>query len=111
LKHMQEEPPSPRSLVPDMDPSLEDAILICLKKSPADRFQSAAALRDALTAIVPQMANAQASITGEHTAAMVAMPGSDSGKIRLGLSPTALHTGHTDPMIKLPSTGAKWKVV
>jgi serine/threonine-protein kinase len=108
LKHMQEEPPQPRSIVRDMDPALEDAILICLRKTPAERFPSAQALRDALTSVIPQMATAQASVTGEHTAAaMVAMPGSDSSRIKLGLSPTALHTGHTDPMVKLPASKGK----
>jgi serine/threonine-protein kinase len=111
LKHMQEQPPAPRSRVPEMDPALEDAILILLRKNPEERFKSAQAVKDALTAVIPQIANAQASITGEHTAAMQSMPISDSGKIRLGLSPTALGTGHTDPMIKLPPSRSPMKIV
>jgi serine/threonine-protein kinase len=102
---MQEEPPPPRARVPDMNPALEEAILILLKKSPAERFQSAQALKETLTSIIPQMANAQATITGEHTAAMASMPGSDSGRLRLGPRPTALAPG-TEPEIKLPPTSS-----
>jgi eukaryotic-like serine/threonine-protein kinase len=39
VKHLQEEPPAPRSRWAEMPPRLEAAILRCLRKDPAERFQ------------------------------------------------------------------------
>ena len=46
--HVQTPPPRPSSLVRDVDPALEQIILRALAKSPADRFPSVQALRNAL---------------------------------------------------------------
>jgi tetratricopeptide (TPR) repeat protein len=50
LKKLNEPSPSPRTLVPDLDPVWEAAILRCLRRHPADRFgrvdEVANALRD-----------------------------------------------------------------
>jgi serine/threonine-protein kinase len=46
--HLACEPPRPSSLRPDLDPELEEIILWCLRKDPAERPQSARDLRDAL---------------------------------------------------------------
>jgi tetratricopeptide (TPR) repeat protein len=41
LKRIREAPASPRSVVPELDPRWEAAILRCLERDPADRFASA----------------------------------------------------------------------
>ena len=41
VKRLKEAPPSPRSLVPDLHPKWDAAILRCLERDPADRFASA----------------------------------------------------------------------
>ena len=41
LKRLQEPPPSPRRLVPDLDPAWERVILRCLERKPEDRFPRA----------------------------------------------------------------------
>jgi TolB-like protein len=41
LKRLKEPAPSPRGVVPDLDPRWEGAILRCLERDPADRFASA----------------------------------------------------------------------
>jgi serine/threonine protein kinase len=49
-KHIDEPPPPPRSLRPDMPTAYEEVILRSLAKKPDDRFQSASALANALAA-------------------------------------------------------------
>jgi serine/threonine-protein kinase len=51
LAHLNEEPPSPRRNVANIDRGLELLILRCLRKDPGDRPQTAAALRAALVAL------------------------------------------------------------
>ena len=46
--HVEQPPPSPRALRPDLPASLEQIILTALAKDPAQRFQSAAAMAQAL---------------------------------------------------------------
>jgi Tol biopolymer transport system component/tRNA A-37 threonylcarbamoyl transferase component Bud32 len=41
VKRLTESPPSPRSLVPDLDPRWEEAIMRCLERRPEDRYASA----------------------------------------------------------------------
>ncbi len=48
IKHVQQEPVSPRSLRPDLPKLLERVILKALAKDPRDRFQSAAEMSEAL---------------------------------------------------------------
>jgi serine/threonine-protein kinase len=48
VKHMTVEPPSARSLVPDLPPALDAVLFRALAKDPAHRFQSMAELRAAL---------------------------------------------------------------
>jgi tetratricopeptide (TPR) repeat protein len=45
-------PTPPSELQPGVDPALEEVILRCLEKDPGDRYLDAAALRDALEAVV-----------------------------------------------------------
>jgi serine/threonine protein kinase len=48
LMHMKQPPRPPRDLRPEISPALEAVILKALAKEPADRYQSGAALADAL---------------------------------------------------------------
>lgn len=48
LKHVQEPPPSPRALRPDLPPRLEFVLLRALAKDPRQRYQSAAEFAQAL---------------------------------------------------------------
>ena len=52
--HIHDNPISPRSLNPGIDPSLEQIILKLLRKDPKDRFQSASDLLRALEKIPKQ---------------------------------------------------------
>ncbi|HXI60063.1 MAG TPA: serine/threonine-protein kinase [Polyangia bacterium] len=54
LKRVREAPASPRSVVPELDPRWEAAILRCLEREPARRYQRGSALIAALTASEPE---------------------------------------------------------
>jgi putative nucleotidyltransferase with HDIG domain len=47
--HLTRPPRPPRELAPELSPALEQVVLRCLAKAPADRFPTMQALRDALT--------------------------------------------------------------
>jgi len=49
MKHIDEAPPSPRLLEPDLPARIDRAILRCLEKNPARRFQSVDDLESALS--------------------------------------------------------------
>jgi eukaryotic-like serine/threonine-protein kinase len=51
VKHLQDEPPPPRSFWSEMPPRLEAAILRCLRKNPAERFQKVEELQHELEAL------------------------------------------------------------
>jgi serine/threonine protein kinase/tetratricopeptide (TPR) repeat protein len=48
LKHLNEDPRPPRDFAPNLDPIWNETILACLRKSPHERFQSAAEVKAAL---------------------------------------------------------------
>ena len=50
LKHLNEPPPLPSTINPDISPALEDVILHMLRKSPGDRYANGAEFVMALTA-------------------------------------------------------------
>jgi serine/threonine-protein kinase len=50
-KHLEEEPPDPRTLNPDVPEPLAKVILRAIAREPMDRFPSAVAMHDALAAI------------------------------------------------------------
>ncbi len=49
VRRIKEDPPSPRTLVPDLDRRWEAVILHCLERKPQDRFQTADEVADALS--------------------------------------------------------------
>lgn len=51
LKHVQENPPSPHTKNPKIDPKIAAIIVKCMQKDPADRFQSVNQLYEALTKV------------------------------------------------------------
>jgi HAMP domain-containing protein len=51
IAHIQQQPPRPRSLKPDLPPDLEVAVLRCLEKDPSRRFQGVGELLRALSAV------------------------------------------------------------
>jgi len=51
VKHLQEEPPAPHTRWPEMPARLEAAIVRCLRKSPAERFQTVEELQRELEAL------------------------------------------------------------
>ena len=53
IAHIQQPPPRPRSLKPDLPRDLEVAVLRCLVKEPAKRWQSVDELLEALSAVSP----------------------------------------------------------
>jgi serine/threonine-protein kinase len=55
IQHLKEEPPRPRDLVPDLPPALEEVILKALSKSPAQRFQTAEAMGEALREVLDRL--------------------------------------------------------
>ncbi|MEJ7729281.1 MAG: serine/threonine-protein kinase [Polyangiaceae bacterium] len=55
VRHVREPPRPPSSLVPGLNADLEAIILRALAKQPADRWQSAAAMRDALLSVLPRL--------------------------------------------------------
>jgi serine/threonine protein kinase len=48
--HLERSPPPPRALRPEIPPAIQDIVLKALAKEPANRFESAAVMRDALRA-------------------------------------------------------------
>lgn len=51
MQQLHDQPQPPRALVPHLDRNLNDLILCCLRKHPADRFQSANQMKAALTRV------------------------------------------------------------
>jgi len=51
LKHIQENPPSPQSRNPKIDPKIAQSILKCMRKDPNERYQTVNELYEALTRV------------------------------------------------------------
>ncbi len=56
LKHVQEKPPSPQTKNPKIDPKIASIILKCMRKEPAERYQTVNELYEALTRVTAQAA-------------------------------------------------------
>lgn len=57
LKHVEEEPPSLRALVPDISVDLEEIVLQALAKDPSKRFPDAGAMLQRLRPLAPSVAD------------------------------------------------------
>ena len=55
VQHIKEPPPSPQSLNPSVPHALEEMILRCMEKDPADRYQSADEVQKALKTVEEQL--------------------------------------------------------
>jgi serine/threonine-protein kinase len=53
-QHVEDKPPKPRSINPNLSRELEDVILQCLEKDPADRFPSGEALCEELVRVLQE---------------------------------------------------------
>ena len=55
VSHLQREPPAPSSRVPALSPKIDELLLRCLAKSPADRFQTMGELHAAIEDVLDQL--------------------------------------------------------
>jgi serine/threonine protein kinase/DNA-binding CsgD family transcriptional regulator len=60
MQHVRQQPPMPRSIVPDLPMGLETVILKALEKNPSRRFQSGEAMAAALRAAIPTAESSRA---------------------------------------------------
>lgn len=100
--HVEDEPPVPSSLRPDIPPQLDDAILWALQKAPENRPPSAAALREVLESlrmVVGPSGFTPPPITGGHKPLAHTPP--PSGRSRAVGTP-APRSG-AQPPLKTPS--------
>ena len=85
IGHLQQKPPQPRSLNPEIPESYERVILKCLEKQQDDRFQSMAELFDAITdcldelGISHELPHADDGYTDPDLPPLDARPGSNPG--------------------------------
>jgi serine/threonine-protein kinase len=73
-QHVEEQPPPPRSINPDLTPGFEAAILHCLQKSPDDRPATGELLAQELVALLPATLETSAyrtRITGSEPTVVV----------------------------------------
>src|ERR1700683_2268493 len=95
LKQMREEPPAPHEIEPNIPVGIERAILKCLEKAPARRFQSIAELETGLRSGATAMAPVRPPDTASTT---------NSNRISTGLPRAAAaaaipQPGRTSPLV------------
>lgn len=89
LMHINDEPPSPRAINPEIPPALEAIIFKAMAKLPAQRFQTAQEMRNTLLNLNKDMHTAAAVISS--TAALPSEPKGKKRKIRpLGIALIAI---------------------
>jgi eukaryotic-like serine/threonine-protein kinase len=64
VKHVRTPPTPPEEVVPNIHPKLRDVILTALAKWPSQRQQTAAELRDALQALLPELSTTPLAVAG-----------------------------------------------
>lgn len=91
-EHLHMPPPSPRQLNPALSQAVEDVILTCLRKDPAQRYPNVSAVYDALSAAVGVPAE---SHDAGHEPEPVAerVPTGVGGASRIGHTESALPVG------------------
>ncbi|MFC5665848.1 protein kinase [Kitasatospora misakiensis] len=88
-KHVQEEPPAPSALNPRLSPAVDEFVATALRKDPAHRFPSAAAMRDEAERLI-----AAAKGGGSPLAA--------SNPLLITDGPRSVHAAHTPPQTPPP---------
>lgn len=76
LAQVNEEPVPPRQVRPSIPPALEAVILRAMRKNPADRYSSAAEMRDDLKRVAigqPAVGGAYGSVQDDHTSVLPAV--------------------------------------
>jgi serine/threonine protein kinase len=66
--HVNQVPTPPIDLLPDMPPGLNDIILTAIAKEPAQRFQSAAAFRNAVKVVLRELQEGKTMVQGSQDA-------------------------------------------
>lgn len=117
VKQVNEMPPLPRSINPDIDPVLEAIIMKAIAKDPADRFASAQEMRQALNDYLAGRPVSGLGVSSEKTQVMgagippmngtVAMPRTESSAQALNKTTAYRNTNTT----KQPPKNSKNKVV
>ncbi|WP_251197633.1 Stk1 family PASTA domain-containing Ser/Thr kinase [Anaerotardibacter muris] len=118
VKQVNEMPPAPRSINPDIDPVLEAIIMKAIAKDPAERFDSAQAMRQALNDFLAGRPVPGLGVNSDKTQVIagsippmngtVAMPRTESSAQALGQT-TAYRNNTTPP--KQPPKSSKNKVI
>jgi serine/threonine protein kinase len=98
LKHMREEAVPPHQVDPAIPAYIERAILKCLLKEPANRFQSIAQLEDALDGSAPQNPAAEAPVRTANAQRIVSAPA--AARIAApSAAPVAAHPRGPSPVV------------
>jgi serine/threonine-protein kinase len=74
LAHVNQAPPSARSIVPDLPPAVEGIIRLALAKSPGRRYRSAGEMRGDLTGETEKWAQVEPQTLLEHTPPTTRLP-------------------------------------
>ncbi|HEY4183037.1 MAG TPA: serine/threonine-protein kinase [Kofleriaceae bacterium] len=104
--HLEQTPPNPRSLRPDLTVALEHVILRAMEKDPARRFQTAMEMADAIRAASVELPGEQwktlagNALTGRPSLQNISLSGARS---RPGFEQTEIATGEKT----MPSKGEK----
>lgn len=83
-QHVEEPPPSPRSINPALSPEFENLVLRCLAKSPEDRPATAEQLVDEMLDVL----NVRRDVSGASTVTVPTTPGATPPSVRLSRQPT-----------------------
>jgi eukaryotic-like serine/threonine-protein kinase len=75
VMHMREQPPAPSSRVPTVPPAVDQVVLRCLAKDPAQRYQNAIDLANALGMLVTQPPEMSARMSGHLMPTVAAVHG------------------------------------
>ncbi len=121
LKQVNEQPVPPSQINPNIDATLEGIILKCMRKNPAERFQTADELRrvlnDYLAGRIVNLGEATSLITAAPTSQLNRTPGGRTQTMpRAAVTPTATGripaSGSTQGGVKVPEEkrGGKGKV-